>query len=877
MTGRRALARVHALLALITLAVGLGLSALAAAPAGAVIAKLPGGRFANLAPMSGASTPTPGPARQFDSYFSNLDYNGGPVMASNTNYTVAWEPSNDTGSPFPTGYVSGVDRFFADLQAASGSSDGSDAVSAQYYDAAGDHAAWNSTDGGVLVDTDPLPSSGCPASGGYCLTDSQLTSELDSFLSAHGEPADLAHEYFLLTPPNVASCIDSAGDECSANAAQNQYFCAYHSETGGGHVWANIPDLVGTDGCDPFVTMCPYGQTCHYNNGPADGVLSAIAHEHNESLTDPEPDTGWNDFQSGCTNTSPMTCGGEIGDKCNLDAFDDPNLQLQNSGSTDTPYNETINGDHYLIQMMWSNSGHRCADAFAPTTTAVGAAFTDHPDSGDTVDFDASASTATGGVGEYVWQFNDGAYGQNYTVETTSPQISHAFPSTGYYTVALTAMAPDGTSATSTAMLEVGAASSPAARINASAGSSVTTPVSFSATTSTDPNAGAALQTYSWNFGDGATATGATPAPHTYGAARNYTVTLTVTDSDGLSDSVSHIVSLTGGAPVAAFGFGPATPSTGASVSFDATASNEPEGTISSYAWSFGDGTSGAGATPTHVYNSAGSFPVTLTVTAADGQTAQISHTVVVAGAPVAVFTAPSGAAGQQLTFDGSASVAPGGTIAAYAWSFGDGTTADGARATHAFSAPGTYSVRLTVWSASGATSQATGSVVIGPAQPSVTFTTPGGLAGSAIPFTASATDPGATIVAYRWTFGDGGTGSGPHPEHVYARAGRYTVMVMVTDSAGQTAGYIQLIVVGSPACVVPRLTGHGPSTAERALAAAHCRAGRITKPRSRPHRRLRTGQRWTVVVVSASIPTGTRRAAGTAVALRLGYIAARG
>jgi PKD repeat protein len=876
-TGRRVLPRLHALLAVLTLAAGLGLSALAAAPAGAAIVKLPSGRYANLATMTGASaSPAAAVPRGFDSYFSNLDYNGGPVMASNTNYTVAWEPSNDTGSPFPAGYVSGIDRFFADLQAASGTSAGSDAVATQYYDAAGDHAAWSSTDGGVLVDTDPLPASGCTASSGYCLTDSQLTSELDSFLNAHGEPADLSHEYFLLTPPNVSSCTDAGGTECSANAAQSQMYCAYHSVTGGGHVWANIPDLVGTVGCDPFVTMCPSGQSCQYDNSPADGVLSAVSHEHDESLTDPRPDSGWNDFQPGCTSTSPMTCGGEIGDKCNLDAFEDPNVQLQTSGSTDTPYNETINGDHYLIQMEWSNAGHRCLDAFPPNPTAASAAFTDHPDvSSDTVDFDASASSATGGVAEYVWQFND-AGGPNNTVETTSPQISHLFPSTGVYTVALTVMALDGTSATSTATIDVGSASSPAARINAT-GSSAGAPVSFSASTSTDPNAGAALQSYAWNFGDGTTATGATPAPHTYPGARDYTVTLTVTDSDGLSDSVSQVVSLAGSAPVAAFGATPAAPTVGTQVQFDGSASNQPGGSISSYAWDFGDGSSGTGATPTHVYSSAGTFPVTLTVTAADGQTAQISHTIQVLGNPIAVFTAPSGTAGQALTFDGSASQAPGGTIAAYAWSFGDGSTGSGERATHAYVTPGLYTVRLTVWTASGASSQASGSVLIGPGAARVSFTTPGGLAGSRIPFSAWVSDPGATVVAYSWTFGDGGSGTGARPEHVYARAGRYTVTLTVIDNAGQTASFSQVVGVGSVACVVPRLAGASLSAARRALAAAHCRTGRVRKPRSHPRRRLRRGQHWRLVVRSASYRRGARRAAGTPVALQLGYVVGRG
>src|SRR6516164_7389901 len=128
----------------------LALSALAvAAPtASAVIVHLANGRTLSYQPLSSPSAVTP-----FDALFSNLDYNGGPVMASNTNYAVYWQPA---GAPaYPSDYQAGINQYFTDLAHDSGGHENTDSVSAQYNDAAGEFANYNSHFGGGLLDTDP--------------------------------------------------------------------------------------------------------------------------------------------------------------------------------------------------------------------------------------------------------------------------------------------------------------------------------------------------------------------------------------------------------------------------------------------------------------------------------------------------------------------------------------------------------------------------------------------------------------------------------------------------------------------------------------------------------------------------------------------------
>ncbi len=472
------------------------LLALSASPASSRLARLPAGNVISYRPVVGPTGATP--ATIFDTTFSNLDYSGGPVMPSNTNYTIVWAPSSYTGPQFQYDYVAGVNQFFVDLAHDSGSHTNSDSVSTQYNDANGNTAAYDSTFGGSFTDTDPLPPNGCPAlQGDICLTDAQLQSELDQFLSAHNLPRDLTHAYFLLTPPGVASCLDEAGTICSVNADLNQAFCAYHtnSATPVSFLYANIPDYAGYPGCDPYVTFCPtpgFFPLCYYPNTYGDAVVSGISHEHNEMMTDPQPNNAWADWQPSC---GPNTCGEEGGDKCNQDEANDPstNPHLINGpyGLLDAPYNQVINGRGYWLQREWSNQGHQCLDFWTSNGNTATASFTHTPGAGTTVNFDASTSTATGGVAEYVWQFNDasGPQPQNTTIETAQATISHTFPEAGTYDVALTVMGADGTSNGTAHIVSIGSATTTTTTSTSTSTSSTTTvpppPTSSSSSTST--------------------------------------------------------------------------------------------------------------------------------------------------------------------------------------------------------------------------------------------------------------------------------------------------------------------------------------------------------------------------------------------------------
>src|SRR5207247_5963399 len=128
------------------------------------------------------------------------------------------------------------------------------------------------------------------------------------------------------------------------------------------------------------------------------------------------------------------------------------------------------------------------------------------------------------------------------------------------------------------------------------------------------------------------------------------------------------------------------------------SSSSDPDGTIVSYAWNFGDSTGGTGVVAFHAYLSYGTMNVTLTVTDNESFTATTYRHIVVQAPPVASFTAtPNPVAGIPVTYDASASYDPDGTIDSYAWDFGDRTNGSGKITSHPYASAGTYNVTLIV------------------------------------------------------------------------------------------------------------------------------------------------------------------------------------
>lgn len=140
--------------------------------------------------------------------------------------------------------------------------------------------------------------------------------------------------------------------------------------------------------------------------------------------------------------------------------------------------------------------------------------------------------------------------------------------------------------------------------------------VAFDGSASSDAD-GDAL-TYAWDFGEGNSATGSSPN-HTFTNVGTYTVTLTVNDGNGGTNSTTLNIVVNSSAPTACFSATPTSGDAPLSVAFNANCSNSPINSALAYSWDFGDGSSGTGISPNHTYTTAGTYTATLTLTDGNG------------------------------------------------------------------------------------------------------------------------------------------------------------------------------------------------------------------------------------------------------------------
>jgi len=217
------------------------------------------------------------------------------------------------------------------------------------------------------------------------------------------------------------------------------------------------------------------------------------------------------------------------------------------------------------------------------------------------------------------------SYGYRSWATGNTEAVSISSPSTGTYYVMINAYAAySGASLTGS----YDAASTPVAPDASFTQSINDLSVSF---TDTSSDSDGSISSRAWTFGDGATSSSQNPS-HTYASAGTYTVRLTVTDNDGMTDFAEKSITVTAPAnvaPTASF-----TQSVNnLSVSFT-DQSSDSDGSISSWSWNFGDGNTSIQQNPSHTYSSAGSYSVSLNVTDNGGLSSSTSHSVSVTAPP---------------------------------------------------------------------------------------------------------------------------------------------------------------------------------------------------------------------------------------------------
>ena len=246
---------------------------------------------------------------------------------------------------------------------------------------------------------------------------------------------------------------------------------------------------------------------------------------------------------------------------------------------------------------------------------------------------------------------------------------------------------------------------------------------------------------------------------------------------------------------------GPYSAITGSAIDFSSAGSSDTDGTIDSYTWNFGDGNESSDPNPSHTYADPGTYTVTLTVTDNDGDSDSDSTTASVEDdqqpgnePPTANANGPySAITGSAIDFSSAGSSDTDGTIASYAWNFGDGNDSSDPNPSHTYADPGIYTVTLTVTDNDGDSDSDSATATVeddqqpGNEPPTANANGPyDGMAGEAVSFTsAGSNDPENSALTYTWDFGDGNGSTEANPTHTYDAPDVYDVSLTVADADG--------------------------------------------------------------------------------------------
>ena len=344
--------------------------------------------------------------------------------------------------------------------------------------------------------------------------------------------------------------------------------------------------------------------------------------------------------------------------------------------------------------------------------------------------------------------------------------------------------------------------------------------VTFDGSASSDPEGPITSANHDWDLnGDGVLESTGTVVTRSYPAGASIPITLQVTDSNGVTDTTTQTLTISGGAPTASFTVSPNPARIGEAVTLNGSASSDPEGPIASadHDWDLdGDGQydDASGTIVTTDYLEPGPKTIGLRVTDSDDVEAFTTRTLTVNNtAPTASFTISPAAprqVNQTITFNGSASNDdgdPGGSITAYRWDLdGDDEFDDdtGEVATLAYPNPGTYEIRLQVVDNNGAVATSNTQVlrINAPPNPSFTISPNPAILNETIALNASSSnDFDGSIAAYEWDFDYNGTtftvdATGVTASTSYATPGDRTIRLRVRDNSTATSELSREVVV---------------------------------------------------------------------------------
>lgn len=385
------------------------------------------------------------------------------------------------------------------------------------------------------------------------------------------------------------------------------------------------------------------------------------------------------------------------------------------------------------------------------------------------------SSVVSGAIAQSSWTFGDGFSSALAGLSALNPEMK-AYAIEGNYTIKLVVRSSGNCTDSTTKNIKIHP--NPVAAFNAS-GFTSNLPTSFDNTSSI--SLGYSLTHY-WEFRDGSANTSVDKSPlYTYTASGVYKPFLEVTTNKGCVDTLSKTIVISG-LPIANFSVSAPNLCTYDVFSFS-NLSTIDAGSLS-YAWDFGDGTTSTLTHPTKKYTNAGTYTVSLLVTAQSGLTATFSQLLTANPVPNAAFVATSVCQGLVTNFTNTSSISSG--TFTNSWDFGDSNVSTVLSPQHSYISVGAYNVKLFLVSDFGCkdTSEVVANVF---PVPVANFTVSNGCQGAATGFVNTSSISGGSFTSF-WSLGNASTSTQTHPITTYASAGNYLVRLNIDSDNGCSA-----------------------------------------------------------------------------------------
>lgn len=538
-----------------------------------------------------------------------------------------------------------------------------------------------------------------------------------------------------------------------------------------------------------YTTAGTYTVTLNYSLGPGCNFSA----QRNVTIS-PKPNASF--------NLSPLVyCPGTPVSPVNTSTGATSYAWSSGGGQASSATNPTFgykSGTH-TIRLIASNNG--CSDTFTRDVTILlpYAAFRASYQCNNRLNI--SFTDQAMGANTYFWDFGDGS------TSTTAGSTSHTYAAYGTYIV------KQGVRNTTTGCTDTAYQTLVLAPLNPGFAALDTTLcrgmlAGFVAS-------GLGYQNYRWDFGNGVVTDGIRQILYTYPSSGVFNVKLVVTDTLGCKDSLTRTAYMRIGGPTANFTGTPTGGCIPLTVNFQDQSTTGGAFAITSRSWNFGNGFTSTQVNPSQVYTNVGQYNVSLVVTDANGCTGSlVRNQYINASRPQAAFTAPaiSGCLGMPLTFNNAST----GNSLSYVWHYGDGATSAGATGSHAYTAPGVYTVKLVITDGFGCKDSLIRTNYITIKAPVLAFTVSDTFA-SCPPLIVNFTNtsPAASAITYSWSFGNGSGSSVAAPSATYISPGVYTAKLYGRTIEGCMDSASKTIRVNGPTgtfSYTPQ-TGCGPLT----------------------------------------------------------------